>query len=121
MLNRANEHIAAACAATLLLLAPGAASAEQISVVAPHAIDGDTLVLGRQRVRLANVDAPKLSEPGGPEARDYLRRLVAGRSVTCDGRARDRYARLVATCSVQGGDLGKALISAGLAKPHVRK
>ncbi|MFQ5919238.1 MAG: thermonuclease family protein, partial [Thermoplasmata archaeon] len=36
-------------------------------------LDGDTLdIEDGRRIRLVLVDAPGLSEPGGPEARDYL-------------------------------------------------
>jgi endonuclease YncB( thermonuclease family) len=95
-------------------------AAEQIHAFAPYVIDGDTLVVDRQRVRLQNVDAPELDQPGGREAREHLRQLVKGRAVACQGVARDRYKRLVATCTVGGVDLGEALIAAKLGKPHVR-
>lgn len=120
--------LVALCA--VALWAP-AAAAEQLRATGPYVIDGDTLVVNRQRVRLQNVDAPELSEPGGAAARDYLRRLVLDKPVVCESQARDRYKRLVATCSVATAvdpagkptgfrDLGAALIAAGLGKPHVR-
>ena len=77
--------------------------------------DGDTLTIGRERIRLRNAHAPELHEAGGIEARGGLRALVAGRVVTCESRARDRYGRLVAVCAVDGRDLGAVLIAAGLA------
>lgn len=74
-------------------------------------VDGDTLVIGRERIRLRNYNAPELHQAGGIEARMRLERLVAGRVVVCAGRARDRFARLVALCSVDRRDLGAALRS----------
>lgn len=73
------------------------------------AVDGDTLAIGRERIRLRNYNAPELDRPGGVDARRRLADLVAGRSVICETVARDRYARAVALCRVDGVDLGLAM------------
>lgn len=72
-------------------------------------VDGDTIVIGRERVRIQNFNAPELNEPGGPEAKARMQALTLGREVHCDGKARDRYGRLVARCSVNGQDLGRSM------------
>lgn len=72
-------------------------------------VDGDTLVIGQERIRLRNYNAPEIHEPGGPQAKAKLERLTNGKQVHCDPKARDRYARLVATCSVDGRDLGREM------------
>lgn len=77
-------------------------------------VDGDTIVVARERVRLRNFDAPELSDPGGPEASQTLAAIIAGRQVHCDPVARDRYGRTVALCQVDGLDLGKAMRAAGV-------
>lgn len=64
-------------------------------------IDGDTIEIVdaggiRTRVRLRDVDAPEMDEPGGPEAKATLERQVLGRKVYVPPYARDRYGRLVA-------------------------
>lgn len=46
--------------------------------------DGDTLTVEIKRtvrVRLLNCYAPELKEPGGQEARDFLRKMVSGKEV----------------------------------------
>ena len=52
----------------------------------------------------------------GRAARARLRALVAGGTLRCLPRARDRFGRIVATCSVSNGpDLGEVLVREGLA------
>lgn len=74
-------------------------------------VDGDTLVIARERIRLQNFNAPELDQPGGPEAKAKLQAITRGKIVHCDGKARDRYARLVARCSVDGLDIGQTMRS----------
>lgn len=72
-------------------------------------IDGDTIVVAGQRVRLQNFNAPELSEPAGIVAKHRLEAIIAASVVSCIPKARDRYARIVARCSVNGRDLGEAM------------
>lgn len=74
-------------------------------------VDGDTIVIARERIRIQNFNAPEMNQPGGPQAKARMEALTRGKVVHCDGKARDRYARLVARCEVDGVDLGKALRS----------
>lgn len=74
-------------------------------------VDGDTIVIARERIRIQNFNAPEMNQPGGPEAKARMEALTRGKVVHCDPKARDRYARLVARCEVDGADLGKALRS----------
>ena len=66
------------------------------------AIDGDTLVCNRQKVRLANVDAPELKAAGGRNAKRRLQALVEGRDVVLKKYGQDRYGRLLAEAFVDG-------------------
>ena len=72
-------------------------------------VDGDTIVIGRERIRLQNFNAPEMNEHGGPEAKAKLQAITRGKTVHCDGKARDKYARLVARCSVDGIDIGQTM------------
>lgn len=74
-----------------------------------YVIDGDTIVIARERIRLQNFNAPELDQPGGQQAKARLQAITRGKTVHCDGKARDRYARLVARCSVGGVDIGRAM------------
>jgi len=97
-----------------LLLAP-AAPGEAIEATVVRVVDGDTIhvkLWGRvEKVRYIGVNTPEThhptrgEEPGGREAAEMNRRLVAGQRVRIelDVRARDRYGRLLAYVWV--GDL----------------
>jgi endonuclease YncB( thermonuclease family) len=66
------------------------------------AIDGDTLVCNRQKVRLANVYAAELNEAGGAAAKRRLQALILGATVTLKPLGHDRYGRLLAEVFVNG-------------------
>jgi hypothetical protein len=85
------------CVACTLLLLLTPAWAERCL-----AIDGDTLVCNRQKVRLTNVDAPELQAAGGRAAKRRLQALVEGREVALKKHGQDRYGRLLAEAFVAG-------------------
>jgi nuclease-like protein len=75
------------------------------------AVDGDSLVCNRVKVRLTNVYAAELSQPGGSGAKRRLQALVQGRDITLRPHGHDRYGRLLAEAFVDGrrieqGDVG---------------
>jgi hypothetical protein len=75
------------------------------------AIDGDTLVCDRQKVRLTNVYAAEMNEPGGRAAKQRLRSIIASGEVVLRPLGTDRYGRLLAEVYVNGrrieqGDIG---------------
>ncbi len=89
--------------------------------------DGDSLTLGGQRIRLVGIDAPELNQlcgkdagqyPCGRLARQALVDAVAGRLVSCSGRKRDRYDRLLATCSAGGAELNRTQVAEGWAMAY---
>lgn len=79
-------------------------------------VDGDTLVIAGERVRLKRIDAAEMNVEAGRQAKAGMEALIGGGIVTCTGAVRDAYARRLADCSVQGRDLGAAMIEAGLAR-----
>lgn len=52
----------------LVALAPAGLGAAPVLVGHARVIDGDTLAVGRVRVRLWGIDAAEHAAPGGPEA-----------------------------------------------------
>jgi hypothetical protein len=81
----------------LLVVASGAAAGERCL-----AIDGDTLVCNRQKVRLTNVYAPELNQAGGVAAKRRLQALVQGREIFLRSYGHDRYGRILAEAYVNG-------------------
>ncbi|MFB9150339.1 thermonuclease family protein [Roseovarius ramblicola] len=88
-------------------------------------VDGDTFDVGGTRVRLHGVDAPEDGQPCtdadgvtwdcGAWVTQQVRRRIGARMARCDAVDIDRYGRTVATCTVAGQDVGRMLVSEGLA------
>ena len=121
----------------LLVLAALAGAAALLEVRRPRnvvsgsarVIDGDSLRVDHQVIRLAGLDAPELHQtcqragrpyPCGEVARAELRRMTGNAIVTCDILGRDRYRRRLGRCSVDGEDIGASLVSRGFAVAYGR-
>ncbi|TMH61949.1 MAG: thermonuclease family protein [Betaproteobacteria bacterium] len=72
------------------------------------AIDGDTLVCNHQKVRLTNVYAAELNEPGGAAAKRRLQALIASGEVALRPFGQDRYGRTLAEVYVNGRRIEQA-------------
>jgi endonuclease YncB( thermonuclease family) len=81
-------------------------------------LDGDTIRVGSDRVRLRGLDAPELSEPEGQAAKQRLEELLRSGPVRVITRGRDVYDRLVADVFVNGQNVTEILKSEGFAKPQ---
>jgi len=88
-------------------------------------VDGETLALGEQVVRLAGMAAPMRGEVcqrpngdafdcGGASAA-ALMRLIGSRPVTCRITGRDAFGRGIGQCEAGGTDLGRTLVGGGYA------
>lgn len=90
-----------------------------------RASDGDSFRMGETRIRILGVDAPELAQqcdtaqgeqwPCGRVARDRMAALLASAPVDCQPDGTDQYGRVLASCSVQGRDLGATMVEEGLA------
>ncbi len=74
-------------------------------------IDGDTLEIHGQRVRLHGIDAPESRQlcrldgkpwQCGKDAANALAEKIARRPVTGEDLGRDQYKRIIARCTVAG-------------------
>jgi endonuclease YncB( thermonuclease family) len=88
-------------------------------------IDGDTIEIRGQRIRIFGIDAPEQDQTCersggvtwscGAEATRLLRQLVGLQVIDCQVRTIDVYGRFVARCSAAGNDLAGAMVRSGLA------
>ena len=93
-------------------------------------IDGDTLDIHGTRIRLHGIDAPESRQTCqdargtpyhcGVRATQALTRWIDTQTVTCVARDQDRYGRIIATCSVDGADLGAFMVKSGHALAYQR-
>jgi micrococcal nuclease len=77
--------------------------------------DGDTIRVAGHSIRLHGLDAEELNEPHGDAARRVLVEIIGGRDVTCTHRGEKSYHRIMATCEVDGVDLGAEMVKRGAA------
>lgn len=83
-----------------------------------HTVDGDTLRVGSERIRLRGIDTPELSEPGGQAARQRLEQLLKEGPIRIVPHGQDVYGRTVADVFVNGKDVAEVLKQEGFAKPQ---
>jgi endonuclease YncB( thermonuclease family) len=93
-------------------------------------IDGDTLDVNGQRIRLHGIDAPESRQACqdakgwdyrcGQQATRALIGKIGGQAVSCDRWDTDRYGRTVAVCWAGGENLNRWLVSEGLAVAYTR-
>jgi endonuclease YncB( thermonuclease family) len=112
----------------LVTMISGAALAEIVGRAS--VIDGDTIEIHGQRIRLHGIDAPEKGQPCfdasgksyrcGQIAAMALDEFVGASPVTCRERDTDRYGRTVATCAVRGVDIQAWLVRNGHAFAYRR-
>lgn len=92
-------------------------SASCISGVVTKVVDGDTLDVGKKRVRLALVDTPERGEPGYGEAKAFTASLCPAGSPALvdedDGQTRGSYGRMVAVVYCGGALVNEQLLESG--------
>ncbi len=101
-----------------------------VSASTIYVIDGDTLEIDNVKYRLHGVDAPEhgqkcLKKKGkywrcGTAATKALKLMVEGKTLSCDNRGIDNYARIISVCKVGNLDINRALVEQGHAWAFVR-
>jgi endonuclease YncB( thermonuclease family) len=104
---------------------PWAPAGDPVSAVPPptterrlkgraHVIDGDTVVIDSEHLRLAGIDAPELEDPYGRKAKWALVTLCKGQKISAHVIGQDHYGRTVAVCHLPDGrDLSAEMVKLG--------
>ena len=121
-------------AALSLCMASLPAAAESFDGRRVVIIDGDTIAIGQERVRILDVDTPETFRPrcdaelvAGLKAKERLAELLRAGPVGIDRHGEDRYRRTLARLSAGGRDVGSVLIvkvspfPGGMAAKHGRR
>ena len=123
--------LAGVVALVLLLLLPGRESTARAPLVgAARVIDGDTLEISGERVRLEGIDAPETaqtcSRPRGSSwacGRDStaaLERLLGKQKIACEDHGTDKYGRMLGVCFLGARDINAWMVHEGLAWAFVK-
>jgi endonuclease YncB( thermonuclease family) len=89
-------------------------------------VDGETIKLKGTTYRLYGIDAAEKEQvcadgwAAGRAAIGYLRDLVQDHEVACEAVAKGRSGPPLALCTVDGEDLGAAMVAAGMAWASTR-
>lgn len=89
-----------------------------LSTLQVRAVDGDTIRVGGERIRLRGIDTPEMSEFDGPAAKRRLEDLLRNGPIRIGPHGRDVYNRLVADVFVNEQNVAETLIAEGYEKPR---
>jgi len=90
----------------------------------PRIVDGDSLVLNGEKIRLKGIDAPELKQKCEKNGKNWscgrasttaLRKMIRSQKVDCQGTEFDRHQRLLATCFVKELNLNENMVKMGWA------
>lgn len=120
---------------SLLLLAPAHASEAQKTAFTicngsdrhDCIVDGDTLWVGREKIRLYGIDAPEMAGRSCAVSGDRAKyatfalwALMQRTPIYVKPRGKDRYGRTLAEISAGGVDVALELVDKGFARPYLR-
>lgn len=88
-------------------------------------IDGDSLEIGDNRIRLMGIDAPEYTQycknkdktkyNCGIEAKNYLEQIINNATITCKVHKKDQYDRDLCTCYKDDLDINAEMVRSGYA------
>ena len=79
-------------------------------------VDGDTIVIKKERIRFGGINSPEKKEVGYQLAKDNLIKKITNQLVTCEReKNKDKYQRTVAECFVKGESLSSFMVKNGYA------
>lgn len=106
--------------AAVLVAITSSASAANVVI-----IDGDTIAVGKERIRILSIDTPETFRSRcenelvlGLRAKERLRDLIGGGDIRIERHGQDRYHRTLAYVFAGDVNVGETLIDEGFALPY---
>tara|TARA_Y100001978_G_scaffold202033_1_gene221861 strand:- start:1122 stop:1586 length:465 start_codon:yes stop_codon:yes gene_type:complete len=87
-------------------------------------IDGDTIKIGKEKIRFSGIDAPEIHQicshdmvdvECGKISKKILSEKIEGKKISCFSEGKDRYKRTLAECFVGDESLSSFLVRSGYA------
>ena len=104
---------------SLILISPGLLSEYLDNLELIKVVDGDTIHAEQEgnlyKIRLLEIDAPEMDQPGGPESKTFLSQLLRDGYVDAEITGKDRYSRYLARLYLKGKDINRLMVQTGYA------
>jgi len=88
-------------------------------------IDGDSIKIRNQEIRLINIDAPEYTQECldqnmqkykcGIVAKDFLKKIISNKEIICKYHKKDIYNRILGKCHTKETQINKEMVKAGWA------
>ena len=88
-------------------------------------IDGDTIILNSEKIRLYGIDTPEIKQTCtdnyghtylcGVKAKLELEKIIGSRKVSCIKKTKDRYKRSISICYADENDINSLMVRSGWA------
>ena len=87
-------------------------------------IDGDTIEVNSEKIRLYGIDAPENGQPCkrnnssydcGAASKEHLEFILAGTKVQCTRQGKDKWGRFIGKCTADGDDVSQLMVRHGWA------
>ncbi|MBT4790690.1 MAG: hypothetical protein HON90_03895 [Halobacteriovoraceae bacterium] len=84
-------------------------------------VDGDTVIVHGERIRLANIDAPESEQTSldgiriGKLSYKFLQKLVEGKELKIQYQGRGYYGRIIGTLSLGNVNINEKMVESGMA------
>ena len=108
----------------LLILYSSASFSEKIIEGKAIIIDGDTIHIGKNKIRLHGIDAPEIKQTCkikdkiwncGIESSANLKKLIGKKNIKCEVSDIDRYKRYIAECYLNNLNINQYMVRQGWA------
>jgi endonuclease YncB( thermonuclease family) len=88
-----------------------------------YVIDGDTIILNKEKIRLEGIDCPEMKQlcknfkgvlyKCGELSKDFLNSLIKNKEIYCKYKGKDIYKRYLGICYVNNNDINSIMVLSG--------